>query len=524
MFVRSLDQLEPARVGMFSSARAPFFSPNGDWVGYFDPDLKKVQVSGGPAVVIARAVGTPRGGAWGADGRIVFATNDISTGLLAVPEAGGEPTVLTRPNRQNGEGDHLWPELLPGGRGVVFTITAFGRGLDSAQIAVLDSKTGDYKVVVSGGSHGMYVPSGHLVYGSGGTLRAIAFDLDRLEAIGSPVPVLPDVVTTQFGAVNFAASANGTVAYMPGATAANARTVVWVDRDGREEPLGLPVRPYQQVRLSPDGSRVALDIRDQQGDIWLWEFARRSLVRLTFNPTPDRFPVWTPDGRRLVFTSERFGATNLFVVPVDGTGTEERLTESTNQHYPGSVSSDGRYVVFREVHANPGDLAMVPLDGDRTIQPLASTPSIEQNPEISPNGRWIAYESNATGTFEVYVRPFPDTASAQAQVSTSGGRQPVWGRNGDELFYLTLTGGVMGVTVTPGTQWVAGTPRVVLDRPYYHASGPVSGTGRSYDVSEDGRRFLMIKQADAERADLPPSHIVVVLNWFDELRRLVPVN
>ena len=523
VFVRELDRLESTRLGAVS-ARNPFFSPDGEWVGYFDGAVKKVAATGGPPMTLTTIDGTPRGAAWGEDGRIVFATNNLTTGLWSVPESGGEGVALTKPNREAGEADHLWPEFLPGGRGILFTITPFGASIDESLIAVLDLETGAHKIVVRGGSHAQYAASGHLVYGIAGTLRAVAFDLDRLEPAGASLPVISDVITTQFGAANYAIARNGTVAYMPGGTGAVSRIPVWVDRDGREEPLGAPVRTYQYVRIAPDGTRVAFDIRDQQGDIWIWEFARKTLARLTFDPTPDRFPVWTPDSRRVLFAGDRPGVPSLFLQPADGSGAAERLTEPAAQHLPDSISPDGTRAIFRETSTS-SDLMMLSLDGDRRIQPLVATSFTEQNGRISPDGRWFAYESNASGQFEIYVRSFPDAQGAQAQVSIGGGSQALWARDGRELFYLSLTGALMRVAVEPGAQWSAGTPIEVFGRAYYHGGAPSGGTGVTYDISPDGLRFLMIKSgAGADQANTAPANIVVVLNWTEELKRLVPTR
>ena len=305
--------------------------------------------------------------------------------------AGGEPTVLTKPDRERGEADHLWPQFLPGGQAVLFTITPTTGGIDASQVAVLDLRTGTQKILVRGGSQAQYVPSGHLVYAAAGTLRAVAFDLNRLEVIGTPIPVLPQVVTLPNGTAEFDVARDGTLVYVPGgAAAAPARTLVWVDRQGREEAIkAAPARAYASPRLSPDGTRVALDIRDQENDIWVWDFARETLTRVTFDPGLDRAPAWTPDGRRLVFSSQAGGASgSLFWQAADGTGTAERLTQSPSPgtvQFPSAVSPDGTRVVFtRAGTAGPADVMMLTLEKDHRVQPLVQTPFAELNAEISP--------------------------------------------------------------------------------------------------------------------------------------------
>ncbi len=261
IFVRALDQLEPTALPGLGVPQGLFAAPDSNWVGFYDGTLafKTVSITGGPAVTVAPADSQPRGATWGVDGTIVFATNTPATGLQRVPAAGGEVTVLTTPDRARGESDHIWPEFLPDGQAVLFTITAVSGGLAAAQIAVRDLRTGTESILLRGGSHARYLPTGHLVYGVGGTLRAVAFDLKRLVVIGTPVPVLESVVINQAGGVEASVSRNGTLAYVSGGTVATVqRTLAWVDKQGREEPVPMPPRAYQQHRLSPDGTRVAL--------------------------------------------------------------------------------------------------------------------------------------------------------------------------------------------------------------------------------------------------------------------------
>ena len=290
--------------------RGVFVSPDGQWVGFFDGNtlLKKVAITGGSPLTLCTVDGFgSRGAAWGPDGTIIYATNRATNGLQRVSAAGGSPTPLTNPDPARGEGDHLWPEFLPGGGAVLFTITAPTGGVEKAQIAVLDLKTGSYKVLIQGGSHAHYVQTGHLVYGAGGTVRAVPFDLDRLEVTGAPVGVLEHVVTTSAGALDLVVAVNGTMVYVPGGVAGAAGSLVWVDRSGREEPLATPVRAYTYPRIAPDGTRLAVDIRDRERHVWTWDFARRALTRLTFDSSSDNYPAWSPDSRRLVAASEHSG-------------------------------------------------------------------------------------------------------------------------------------------------------------------------------------------------------------------------
>jgi serine/threonine-protein kinase len=538
LFVRALDQLDATPLSGTGAPLAPFVSPDGQWIGFFDGsnELKKVAITGGPAVTLGHPDGIPQGASWGGDGTIIFATVNVATGLQRIAAAGGEPTVLTRPNRARGEADHLWPEILPGGQAALFTITATTGGLDEAEVAVLDLRTGTQTVLIRGGTDARYVASGldspkraereggHLVYASGGTLRAVAFDLARLAVIGTPVPVLPQVQTTQItGAAAVAVAADGTLVYTQGSVAAaGVRSLVWVDRRGQETPIAAPPRNYVYPRLSPDGTRLALHIADQERDVWLWDLARAAITRVTFDPGQDSFPVWTPDGRRLFFSSDRAGTRNLFAQAADGTGALTRLTESPNAQDATSVSPDGTRLVFGELAPTTGvDVMQLRLDGTHAITPLVQTPFSERNGEVSPDGRWLAYDANDSGRFEIYVRPFPDVSNGHWQVSMEGGTRPLWGRDGHELFFLAPTGALMRVGMARGSTWMATAPTKLFEGHYGAAAVFLD---RTYDVSPDGRRFLMIKPLGSPDATDAPASFVVVQHWVEELKRLVPTN
>jgi serine/threonine-protein kinase len=351
-----------------------------------------------------------------------------------------------------------------------------------------------------------------------------------LEVRGVAVPVVPRLVTTASGAGDFALATDGTLVYAdaPSGFVNNARTLVWVDRAGKEEPIPAPPRAYIYPRLSPDGMRVALDIRDQENDLWMWDLQRATLTRLTFDPGADQWPVWTPDGRRLVFASDRVGGElNLWWQAVDGTGAAEQLTTSRNRQLPSGTSPDGTQVIFSEYGPTTGsDLMRLPLNDARppTVStrgremPVLQTKFLESDGIISPDGRWLAYESDSSGRREIYVRPFPTTGAGQWQVSTAGGTQPLWARSGTELFFLGLDNALMRVSVeTTGATWNAGTPAKLLDGNYFQPGG-----ARPYDVSPDGQRFLMIKARGSDAAAAP--QLIVVQHWDEELKRLVPAK
>jgi serine/threonine protein kinase len=528
LFVRPLDSLEPVLVFSGRSVRGPFVQPNSQWVGFSSDNnaLMKVRITGGPPIKLTTIDSTPRGATWAPDNTIIFATGNSATGLQRVSAEGGTPEVLTRPDQAHDEGDHVWPEILPGGGAVLFTITSRTGGLDKAQIAVRDLRTGTHKILLRAGSHARYVASGHLVYVSAGTLRAIPFDLNRLETHGTAVPVVPRLVTTNTGTAECAVATDGTLVYMdtPGLLAANARTLVWVDRKGNEQPMSAPPRAYQHPSLSPDGKRVALWISDQEDDIWVWGMGQAPLTRLTVEPGMDRFPVWTRDGQRIVFTSNRGGsAMNLWWQAADGSGEAERLTTSSISQFPTATTADD-HVVFGEAGPTPGlDLLRVALGGTHQITPLLQTEFDEKNGVVSPDGRWLAYESNRSGSFEVYVRPFPK-GGGHVQVSTGGGTRPLWEANGKELFYVGADTSVeLSLWQVPvqvsGATWNAGAP-TRLFRGHYFSAGT---SRRTYDVSPDGQRFLMIKGPGTDGGPAP-SALIVVQHWDEELKRLVPTK
>ena len=520
LFVRALDQLNATSLTGLGEPYGPFVSPDGEWIGFFEAvtALKKVAITGGPAVTLGRLDGTALGASWGADGTIIFATINRTTGLWRIAAAGGEPTVLTRPNRAGGEDDHLWPEILPGGQAVLFTITATTGGLDQAQVAVLDLRTGTQTVLIRGGRDAHYVSSGHLIYFAAGTLHTVAFDLARLAVVGPPMKVLPEV---KAGPARVAVAPEGTLVYASGeGSAAPARSLVWVDREGRETAILAPPRNYAFPRLSPDGTRLALYIPDQEVDIWLLDLARATLTRATFDPGVETFPVWRPDGRQLLFSSTRTGTVNLFAQAADGSGDVTQLLASPNIQHATSVTPDGTRLVFTETTPTRGpDVMQLRLDGTHAVTPLVQTPFSERNAEVSPDGRWLAYEANDSGRFNIYVRPFPDVSSGYWQVSMDGGTRPLWARSGQELFYLSATGALMRVGVAAGATWAATASTKLFEGPY---GASANQSGRTYDVAPDGKRFLMIKAGGSADQTPVPASLVVVQNWTEELKRLAP--
>ena len=524
LLVRPLNQLEPQVLSGLGVPRNVFLSPDGQWIGFFDGNtIKKVAITGGAPVTITPAGAGSRGATWGPDDTIVFATGETATGLHRVSSAGGQPTVLTKPDRGRAEGDHFWPEFLPGGEAVLFTIIPATGGIESAQVAVLNLRTGMSKVLIRGGSHAHYVPKGHLVYGVMGTLRAVAFDLGRLEVVGTPLPVLEGVVTTAVGAADIAVAANGSLVYVPGeARGAGLRSVVSVDRQGRALPLpGLAPGPYRDVRVSHDGGRLALGT---DTDVWTYDVVRATLSRLTTDPAADTRPIWTPDGQRVIFTSLRRGHPELFSRAADGTGTDEPFLARASELLDlraNDWSADGRQLLYTEVDVSlAGQCALAQVTAER---PADSTVLLKSEfcPDyaaLSPDGRWMAYQSRVSGRSEIYVEEYPKLGSRN-QISGGGGKFPVWSRDGRELFFAGLDNRqIFAVRVQSGTTLVAGRPLVLFELSMFVAPG-----NRPYNIALDGR-FLAIRDDGTDDDSRTEPQIIVVQNWHEELKRLVPMK
>jgi Tol biopolymer transport system component len=516
LMLHGLGDLQARPVAGAAVVRDPFFSPDGLWIGFMDNGIRKIPVGGGSAVPIAPDVNlTLRGASWGDDDQIVFATSDPTTGLFRVSAAGGTPVVLSTPDAVTHEGGHVFPSVLPGGRGVLFTIRAGGGS--PVRVAVLDSRTGKYKPLISGASNASYASTGHLVYESSGSLRVVPFDLATLELTGDSRQIAERVVMTAEGEANYAVSRTGSLVYVP-SRPTTPRSLIWVDRAGRETPIpGLPLRPYSTPRLSPDGTKIAVSISDLDEDVWIWDVVRGGLSQFTKTPLRDDGPVWTPDGKSIVFSSNRSGERRLYLQAVDGTGDAVAI-ESAFRPIATSITPDG--VLLFHQNNNQGTrwaLFQVGLTAGASPRPLIPSLGGDQQlfAEVSLDGRYIAYNSTETGLpQQVFVRPYPRTETGRWQPSNGGGYRAVWSRTGRELFYLNPNADALMVTTVriqaTGTPEF-GTPTRVLDMSRYFSAGL-----RPYDVSSDGQRFLVIKPETTTDLSAAAAHIVVVLHPFSD--------
>jgi Tol biopolymer transport system component/predicted Ser/Thr protein kinase len=531
---RLLDQATATLLAGTENAADPFFSPDGQWIGFFaDGKMKKISVQGGAAVVLCDAFNA-RGASWGEDGSIVVTlTDQPGSGLSRVPAAGGTPQAITRPS-DKGEVVHYWPQILPGGQAVLFTGNTRAIGHDDANIEVLLLKTGQWKAVQRGGYFGRYLATsngaGHLVYVHQGTLFAVPFDLDRLEIRGTPAPLLEDVAgNADGGGGQYDVARNGTLVYLSGKSSAASWPVAWMDSAGKTQPLLAAPGQYYMPRFSPDGKRLALAVGTfGSGDIHLYDWQRDSMARLTFTQI-NMEPVWTPDGKHIVFQSQTPGDFSIRWIRADGAGEAQLLLDSKVELAPYSFSPDGKRLAFAERAVDTGfDIWTLPLDVSDPERPKPGKPELflrtplnETWPAFSPDGRWIAYTSLESGRPVVYVRAFPDSGG-KWQISPGGGRHAIWSRNGRELFYKSLDNRIMVATYTAkGDSFAADKPRLWSNTQILN-TGP--GIQWSMDLAPDGKRFAVFPIPEATGEQKGSVHVTVLLNFFDELRRRVPAG
>jgi eukaryotic-like serine/threonine-protein kinase len=518
LFLRAMDSLEARPIPGTEGAVNPFFSPNGQWLGFFaGGKLMKVSVNGGSVVTLGE-IEQARGASWGNQGMIVFAPSAYSV-LLGVSEAGGAPQSLTRLEKE--ENSNRWPEFLPGGKAVLFTAgTAVPGVFTNSQVAVQSLGTGERLKLIQGGTLARYAPTGHLVFAQGGSLMAVPFDPQRLTATGVAVPVVDGVPQSPVtGAAQYSFSNNGSLVYVSGGVLGTLSRLVWVSRNGVEQRIAAIGHNYQTPRLSPDGRHVAVGIVEQESQVWVFDLSRETLTRFSFEGNTNSGPIWTTDGKRIAFLStNNDGPWNFFWRLADGSGGLEQLTSDGDLLSPSSWSPNGQLLAFDKVNDITGNDIWVLRLGDHKAQPFLRTPFKEGAPRFSPDGQWLAYVSDESSRYEIYVRPYPGSGE-KLQISTGGGTEPMWNPNGRELFYRSGDK-MMAADIVTRPSFVAGKPRMLFQGQYQSTTVP--RLDPNYDVSPDGQRFLMLKPTEQEQA--VPTQINVVLNWFEELKRRVPVK
>jgi serine/threonine-protein kinase len=524
LWVREWDALRPMSLPGTDGAQNPFFSPDGSRVGFVTTTnnpraVKVVSLAGGPPLTITDSLVDLGGASWGRDGYIYFDGRLPGDGIARVPETGGLPEAVTMPDSSRREVRHIQPEALPNGRGVLFgvvgrgTLSGFPAGRD---VAVVDLATGRHHVLLEGFSP-RYTASGHLLYvTTAGSLMAAPFDPDRLELTGGPVAVV-DGVGQRFEQADVAVSTNGTLIYVAGSSAPSPAELVWVTREGTATGVD-PAWPgiFNSVSLSPDGRRLAVGVRQGAGShVWVKQLERGPAVKLTFEGDVNLRPAWTPDGRQLAFIAQRGQNRYLYSAMADGSAPARLLRDGTRttdetEYSEAAYSADGEWLVYRAMQ----NLFAVRTRGDTARVTLVVSPYSETRPALSPDGQWLAYASDETGRDEIYVRPFPSTASAKWQLSTNGGTEPVWARSGRELFYKNAHNQLVLAAVLPGEAFTVGEQRVLFSAAEYLADR----WAQTYDVAPDGSRFVMIRQSSATGAE---EELIVVENFFEELKAKV---
>ncbi|MHC4583603.1 MAG: protein kinase domain-containing protein [Planctomycetota bacterium] len=523
IYLRELDKFEAKPLPGTEGAISPFFSPDGQWLGYvdhFQRKLKKVSVKGGEPIVLYECLQF-RGGSWGTDDNIIFTPAGGSanqSGLWRIAASGQIKERLTINDPNEGEYGHFWPQILPGGKAVLFT--NIGQGFDAHQIEVYSLQTNTSKSIFKGGTYARYIPTGHLIYGRNETLYAVRFDLEQLRIVGPHIPVVSGIMTPQSWSAQFAVSPDGSFAYIPVKARSTELSPVWVDRKGQVKPLqGATPRGYVNVRISPDAALAAFTIQDGDNqDIWVYDLIRHTLNPLTSDGS-SAIPFWVLDGKFLLFGSYRTEKPQLYRQSLTGSGSAELLT--TLEQPAGAMTScslDGKEFLFaRSDPKHPKldqDIWVVRLKQNQEhSQQLYIQRDINQREAVwSPNGQWVAYSSDESGRWEVYVEPYPGPGP-KVPVSNEGGQQPMWSRDGKELFYRNGNK-MMAAAVETELQFIV-TGHIELFEGRYLSTASL----QNYDVAPDGR-FLMIR----EPRESTPIGINVVLNWFDELKQLVPME
>jgi Tol biopolymer transport system component/tRNA A-37 threonylcarbamoyl transferase component Bud32 len=518
LYLRRLDQREAIKLPGTEGAYDPFFSPDSEWIGFFaGSKLRKISVRGGVSIPLADSIES-RSGTWIDEQTIAFAPN-FGTPLMQLPASGGTPQPITALDVNKRERTHRWPEALPGGEWVLFTTGSIDSpgDYDASVIEAVSTRTRERRVLVTGGRMARFAPPGFLVFARGSVLFAARIDPRDPRVTAAPLPVLDGVGgEATSGASHFSISHDGTLAYLPGATD-ELDELVWVDMEGKIEPVGAPLRLYNQVRVSPDGTQllVAAGPARAVGDLWLYSLARETSSRVTFDQKCSS-PCWTPDQRRVVYRIEA-GQYQIRVQPLDGSEAPRVIHSDADPVLVSGITPDGSTVLFQKYGSGTSDVLVVPIDGSAPARPLWEEPSAQYSGVVSPDGRWLAYTSQEGGIDDIYVKP----ASGQGgkwQVSVDGGIVPVWSPDGKELFFVRGDT-MMSVTIDAREgQVTAGTPKKLFDFP---PGRRAERDLRTFDITPDGKRFVLMRSATP---GLGRREINVVLNWNAELDAKMPAR
>jgi Tol biopolymer transport system component len=505
LYVRRFDEFEATPLRGTDTSANCFFSPDGGALAFVTNDrvLKKVSLADGLVTTVVVDADYAVGGAWGPDDRVTFGRGGT---LRQVPGTGGPARQLTTLDSGQNERVHAYPTVVAGGKAILFEIVTAGNRIGT-HIEALSLTTGQRHRVVDAGSTPLYTSSGHVIFFRDGVLLAALFDADKLEVTGPAVAVLENMNLDALGNPMVGLSSAGALAYVASGNAT--KRLVWVSRQGVEQPITDISRPYQNPRLASDAHRIVVEVAG--GDLWIQDTARATFTRVTSGETAgNTFAVWTPDARRIVFRT----MTGLrWIDPDSGAGSQAILGTSVAD-IPSSISPDGHTLAFiRQAGESGGDIYTLSLEGDPQPHAVVKTPGYDGGPQFSPDGHWMAYVSNESGQFEVYLRPYPGP-DRKKQVSTQGGTHPKWNRNGKELFYR-VGNRMMVVDVSTSPDLTLSPPRVLFEQRYAFGSAQ---TIPNYDVSPDGQRFVMVKDDSAS------GRLNIILNWTEELKRLAPTK
>ena len=522
IYLRRMDRMEAAPVEGTEGGISPFLSPDERWIGFLEGGkLKKVSIAGGMPVTLCDS-NNLFGAHWNPDDTIVFSSHE-SLGLSRISSAGGTPEILTVPDKAHQESSHRLPHGLPDGRGVLFSVMSHAHDLQP-RLAHLDLRTRKWRVVLEDAADGRYLRSGHLVFLRQGTLMAAAFDLDRLEVRGQPVPAIANVMQAlnitdsrfNTAAGQYHVSNGGWLVYVSGGIVPDREnSLVHVDGKGNARAVTDYREAFFAPRLSPDGQRIAYQTLGRERRVWVYDLSRGTRSQL---PGDGRamFVAWAPDGMRLVFGWYKSGQANLWWQAADGSTPMERLTQSENGQFPGSFAPDGSTLAFVETHPETkGDILLLDMKS-RRVTSFVNTTADEGWPEISHDGFWMAYASDESGRREVWVRPFP-AQSGRWQISKEGGSEPIWSRDGMQLFYRQ-GGQVWVADIRTAGGFSAGKPRLLFEQRGLGAGNPI----RNWDLWPDGLGFLMMKLDEGKLQAV--TEMILVQNWFEELERLCPTS
>ena len=493
LYVRPFDQFRPTPLAGTEGGTGPFFSPDGQRIAFFaGGKLKTVGLDGGTPVTVCDAP-TSRGGSWARDDTIVF-TPGIDAGLMRVPAGGGEPKAITTPHRLQPMLTHRWPAVLPDGKWALFTLwTGIGRG-EEARLALVSLETGEQRILpLEGASSPHYSRTGHIVFLRSDSVMAAPFSLERLEITGPAVTIAEGVASTVWGTAQFAVAGAGMLVYVAAGDVSGQHTLRWVDRTGRDSAVAVSSRVLEEPRVSPDGEHVVVTKREANVDVFLYQLAQGALTRLTSEITEDETPIWMGDGRRITFAAARRAQYRLLLSKPMDAGDEVLLlrSERADDHpHPDSWSPDGQTLALTNIRApfEDADIWLFRPSETPQIRPFLQTKFNEGAARFSPDGRWLAYVSNESGRYEVYVRSF-DGSSEKHTISLEGGTEAVWARSGDELFYRSGDR-MMAATVSLNPSFSVQQRRMLFEGRYL----PARRLHANYDVSPDGKRFLMVRQ------------------------------